>query len=178
MSYKEGRGWGYKFNFFLRRDETNHSTPRCRVSREGKMMAPRGAEGGPCPGSRTPAAPGRAVGGGPQPSGSRPWLRGTQLPGGLGARSSPPASPRRPGLQAHVTRCTRPTPSPRSSRKSERALAAPCTHRGCAALPRAGNTAPSAGQSRGTLQSGALPLGSGRRPWRREPHGKEPLHVK
>lgn len=52
MSYKEGRDWGYKFNFFLRRDETNHSTPCCRMSWEGKMMAPHSAEGGLCPSER------------------------------------------------------------------------------------------------------------------------------
>lgn len=52
MSYKEGRDWDYKFNFFLRRDETNHSTPCCRMSWEGKMMAPHSAEGGLCPSER------------------------------------------------------------------------------------------------------------------------------
>lgn len=46
MSYKEGRAWDYKFNFFLRRDETNHSTPCCRMSWEGKMMAPSSTEEG------------------------------------------------------------------------------------------------------------------------------------
>lgn len=64
MSYKEGRGWDYKFNFFLRRDETNHSTPCCRMSWKGKMMAPSSTEGGLCPGSRILAAPSRAVCGG------------------------------------------------------------------------------------------------------------------
>lgn len=93
MSYKEGRGWDYKFNFFLRRDETNHSTPRCRMSREGKMMAPSSAEGGPCPGSRMLAAPSRVVGGGPQPSGSQPRLLGTQPLDAHSAHSSPPRAP-------------------------------------------------------------------------------------
>lgn len=49
MSYKEGQDWDYKFNFFLSRDETNHSTPCCRMSWEGKMMALYSAEGGLCP---------------------------------------------------------------------------------------------------------------------------------
>lgn len=116
MSYKEGRGWDYKFNFFLRRDETNHSTPRCRMSWEGKMMAPSSTEGGPCPGSRTLAARSRAVGGGPQSSGSQPWLLSTQPPGGRSAHSSSPAPPRSRYLQAHVTLCTpadRPTAIPK-----------------------------------------------------------------
>lgn len=102
MSYKEGQGWDYKFNFFLRRDETNHSTPRCRMSREGKMMALSSAEGGPCPGSPMLAALGRLVGGGPQASGSWPWLLGTQPPGGCSVHSSSPKAPRSRDLQAHM----------------------------------------------------------------------------
>lgn len=58
MSYKEGRGWDYKFNFFLRRDETNDPTPRCRMSRR-ENDGTESAEGGPA-GSRRLAAPGPA----------------------------------------------------------------------------------------------------------------------
>lgn len=63
MSYKEGRGWDYKFNFFLR-DERNHSTPCCRMSWKGKMMALSSTEGGLCPGSWMLAALSWEVGGG------------------------------------------------------------------------------------------------------------------
>lgn len=181
MSYKEGRGWDYKFNFFLRRDETNHSTPRCRMSREGKMMAPRSAEGGPCPGSRMLAAPSRAVGGGPQPSGSQPWFLSTQPPGRLSAHSSSPAFPRSRDLQAHVTPCTqadRPTQQP--SRKSEIALTALYTQRGCAAVPGARNTRNSPQVNReGWLNSMAPPFcASKHRTQRQKPHVKMPLHIR
>lgn len=58
MSYKGGQGCDYKFNFSLRRDETNDPAPRCRMSwRENDGTE--GAEGGPA-GSRRLAAPGPA----------------------------------------------------------------------------------------------------------------------
>lgn len=141
MSYKEGRGWDYKFNFFLRRDETNHSTPRCRMSREGKMMAPSSAEGGPCPGSRMLAAPSRAVVEGssllaPSPGSSAPspWTH-TVL------THPRPVPPRSHTLQAYMAVCLQVDwPSQQPPRQSEIALTTLLTWRGCAAFPRAGNT--------------------------------------
>lgn len=118
MSYKEGRGWDYKFNFFLRRDETNHSTPLCCMSWEGKMMAPHNTEGGLCPGSWMLAALSRVVGGGPQPSGSQPWFFCTQAPERLSVCSSPTSLSPRPLV--HVTLHTSKL-SREPSRKSEMA---------------------------------------------------------
>lgn len=75
MSYKEGRDWDYKFNFFLRRDETNHSTPCCRMSWEGKMMAPHSAEGGLYPRERMLADQAAAPPVGSHPESSAPELQ-------------------------------------------------------------------------------------------------------
>ena len=99
MSYKEGRGWDYKFNFFLRRDETNEPTPPCRMSRR-ENDGTECAEGGPA-GSRRLAAPGRAQ----PPCSPHPQLPCTQAQGQLRAcsSSSVPGSPGSPDLQAPKT---------------------------------------------------------------------------
>lgn len=81
MSYKEGRDWDYKFNFFLRRDETNHSTPCCRMSWEGKMMAPHSTEGGLYLSERMLADQAAASPAGSHPGSSAPELQ--QAPGRL-----------------------------------------------------------------------------------------------
>lgn len=64
MSYKEGRGWDYKFNFFLRRDEINYLIFCCRMLWEGKMMVLSSVEGGSCFSLRMLAVLSREVGGG------------------------------------------------------------------------------------------------------------------
>lgn len=149
MSYKEGRGWDYKFNFFLRRDETNGPTPRRRVSRrENDGTALRA-------GGRFTEAGGTGRAAGPAP-GSQPRLPCTPAPGRRRARSSSPASPQSPDLQAHVTPHTgRPAKLPVAQKVGSSPNNAHTRRRQAATFPRPETAGQFVSPSRGT--AGSLP---------------------